>query len=99
LVSIAYLWKGQSKSIRQILQFASCVIVQSASEYAALQKRYAINGSYVIIKNGINQALFTPGVSPVVRDQNLILCVARIEGIKNQINLIKHLIIHGITFY
>jgi len=43
-----------------------------------------------VVPNGINPNLFklNPGIK---KDEKLVLCVARIEGIKNQINLIKAL--------
>jgi len=40
---------------------------------------------------GIDEQLFKPGNNNRQRQPDLVLCVARIEGIKNQLNLIKAL--------
>ena len=90
LVSIAYLWKGHQRSIKEILRKTNCVLVQAEEEYNDLVKLYHTNPPFAIIKNGIDNILFKPDAS-VERNNNLVLCVARIEGIKNQYNLIKAL--------
>jgi glycosyltransferase involved in cell wall biosynthesis len=43
-----------------------------------------------VVPNGVNTELFTYNES-VEKDSALVLCVARIEGIKNQLNLIRAL--------
>ena len=90
LVSVSYLWKGQRRSIKEILSKANCIIVQAEEEYSDLVKLYNIHSPFVIIKNGVDITLFKPDAS-IARNNNLVLCVARIEGIKNQVNLIKAL--------
>jgi len=90
LVSTNYLWKGQRRSIREILQKASCVFVQAEEEYWELVKKYNVLPAFELIYNGVDTELFKPDHA-VERQQNLVLCVARIEGIKNQYNLIKAL--------
>jgi glycosyltransferase involved in cell wall biosynthesis len=42
------------------------------------------------VPNGINTNLFVPN-GPLLKDNNLVVCAARIEGLKNQLNLIKAL--------
>ncbi len=88
LVSIAYLWMGQRRSIKKILRETKEVFVQAEEEYTALLKRYGVVPEYSVIRNGVNTELFQPVLSSQ-RDQRLVLCVARIEGIKNQYNLIR----------
>jgi glycosyltransferase involved in cell wall biosynthesis len=90
LMSKSYLWKGQRNSIREILRKAEMVLPNSNLEYERLVKQYSVDPRYMIIPNGINIALFTPDPT-IERDPFLVLCVARIEGVKNQLNLIKAL--------
>ena len=90
LSSIAYAWKGQRRSIIEILRNAVMILPNSRSEYRRVEQNYLGNVSNVIVPNGINSALFKYDPS-IKKDDNLVLCVARIEGIKNQLNLIKAL--------
>jgi len=90
LVSIAYLWKGQQGSIKEVLRKTSAVLVQATEEYDDLVKLYGISPAHYIVHNGINEYLFQHHKT-VVRKKNLVLCVARIEGIKNQYNLVRAL--------
>lgn len=88
--SKSYLWKGQKASIREILDKVSLVLPNSQKENEELIKRYQIKRPYAVIPNGIKEDLFQPDNS-AVRDNKLVLCVARVEGIKNQLNLIRAL--------
>ena len=87
LVSIAYLWKGQKRSVKEILRKANCVLVQAEKEYTELVRRYNITPPFAIVQNGVNTELLKANRA-ANRDENLVLCVARVEGIKNQVNLI-----------
>lgn len=93
LSTISYTWKGQRKSIIEILRTAAIVLPNSESESRRVQQTYSGNnnkGNYMVVPNGINPGLFN--CNPVTKkDDLLVLCVARIEGIKNQVNLIKAL--------
>ena len=88
LASYDYLWKGHQRSIREILSKAHCVIVNAEDEYRQLVETYQVSPAYAIAPNGIDEQLFTP-VPGIKREDDLVLCVARIEGIKNQLNLIE----------
>ena len=90
LVSIDYLWKGQRRSIKEILSKATCVLVQAKEEYNELVNLYNIHPPFSIVKNGVDTNLFTPGTADQ-KENNLVLCVARIEGLKNQYSLIQAL--------
>lgn len=90
LQSKEYLWKGHRKSIIAILSSARMILPNSANEYKRLEDFYSISKPHKVIPNGINEQVFRPDDS-VRRDENLVVCAARIEGIKNQINLIKAL--------
>jgi len=90
LKSIAYLWKGQRKSIIEILKHAAVILPNSESEYRRVLQAYKCPVKYRVIPNGIDPALFS-GNPAVKKEETLVLCVDRIEGIKNQLNLIKAL--------
>lgn len=84
-----FLLNGQKKSIRKIVNLTHMLLPNSKSEYERLSQAYDIRKKYRIIPNGIDKILFTPGMNEINRDERLILCVARIEGRKNQLNLIR----------
>ena len=90
LVSKVYLWKGHRKSILEILSKASIILPNTLREYEQLLSIYKISPEYCIVPNGVDPVLF-PANRPVKKDPQLVVCAARIEGIKNQQNLIKAL--------
>jgi glycosyltransferase involved in cell wall biosynthesis len=90
LRSKAFLWKGQTKSIRYILQNASVILPNSESEYRALKKVYGVDWPYLVVPNGIDPDLFH-NTGPLIKENDLVICAARIEGRKNQLSLIRAL--------
>ncbi|MEP6673914.1 MAG: glycosyltransferase family 4 protein [Ferruginibacter sp.] len=88
--SISYLWKGQQKSIQQVLHKTSCVLANSSLEHEKLAALYKIGAPVATVPNGVDPELFHPDIS-IDKDSTMVICVARIEGIKNQLNLIKAL--------
>jgi glycosyltransferase involved in cell wall biosynthesis len=90
LKSISYLWRGQHKSIRHILKKAAFVLPSSKMENAKLSEIFRVAPDYRIIPNGVDPDLFVYDET-IQKDEQMILSVARIEGIKNQLNLIKAL--------
>lgn len=90
LASLDYTWKGQGKSIIEILGKASMILPNSESEYRRLQQKYYSKVKYAVVPNGIDPALFKNDPA-IKKDKYMVLCVARIEGIKNQLNLIRAL--------
>jgi glycosyltransferase involved in cell wall biosynthesis len=96
IVSPRYWWYGQRGSVRRILRDAAILLPNSENEYLRLWRRYKIDRPYRIIPNAIDPDLFSPDPEPlspsgphVEREKDLVLCAARIEGIKNQLNLIR----------
>ena len=90
LRSIDYLWKGQQNSIKLLLKNAALILPNSISEYQRLKIRYGHTPKHMVVPNGIDPSLFTRQPE-IKKDELLVICVARIEGVKNQLNLIKAL--------
>jgi glycosyltransferase involved in cell wall biosynthesis len=88
--SVEYLLKGQKKSIKYILQKTACVLPNSESEYSRLTGKYGKAVHYKIIPNAIDPEIFHTE-EQMQRDDKKIICVGRVEGRKNQLNLIRAL--------
>ncbi len=90
LASLSYTWKGQRNSIVEILRNANLILPNSESENRRIQQNYSTDGEYLVVPNGIDPALFKiRGTNK--KDANLVISAARIEGIKNQLSLIRAL--------
>jgi len=90
LASRDYLWKGQRKSILEVLAKTAMILPNSKSEAGRVTRDYPPEVNYNVVTNGTDPLLFRYEPS-VKKDDLLVICVARIEGIKNQLNLIKAL--------
>lgn len=86
--TINFFFKGHAGSIKYILKKAAMVLPNSESEYKRLQADYGIFAKYKVVPNGINPLLFK---QTTIQERNIVLCVARIEGRKNQLNVIRAL--------
>lgn len=89
IASREYLWRGHNNSIRKILNNAAHLLPNSESEYRRLQQSFHIDKKYTVVPNGIDTEIFPS--SPIEKDPLMVVCAARIEGIKNQLNLVKAL--------
>jgi glycosyltransferase involved in cell wall biosynthesis len=88
--SFSYIWKGHKASIKEVLSKTSMVLPNSYLEYENLVSSYNVTSPCVMVPNGVDRRLFQPDES-IEKDPRLVLCVARVEGIKNQSNLIRAL--------
>ncbi|MBB6109521.1 Glycosyltransferase involved in cell wall bisynthesis [Mucilaginibacter lappiensis] len=90
LASLSYTWLGQRKSIKNILSRAAMILPNSESEYNRVIQSYERKVKHLVVPNGADQNLFQ--YDPAIKkDEKLVICAARIEGIKNQLNLIRAL--------
>lgn len=87
--SFSYLLSGHRKSVKKIIRKSSMLLPNSNSEYNRLVSHYSEKKSFMVIPNAIDSSLFKVINKDVERNSRLILCVGRIEGRKNQLNLIK----------
>lgn len=90
LMSLSYVWKGQKRSVMHVLKHARLLLPNSDSEYNRLTQKYNCSSDYMVIPNGVDTGLFRFDRN-MQKDDKLVLCVARIEGVKNQLNLIRAL--------
>ncbi len=91
IVSPSYLILGQAAAIKTILKKAAMLLPNSSSEYKRLLTRYHVERPYKVVFNAIDPEIFDPALYREEKDNSLVLSVGRIEGIKNQLNLIKAL--------
>lgn len=90
LMSRDYTWRGHHRSVLEVLKKTAMVLPNSESEYRRLLNNYGGRSKYIIVPNGIDQRVFSLKAD-VEKDEELVICVARIEGRKNQLNLIRAL--------
>jgi len=86
-----YLFKGHRASIKYIARKAKLLLPNSHSEYLRFVKKYKIESPYFKIPNAIDNSVFSKDISPNKAFENHVISVGRIEGRKNQLNLIKAL--------
>ncbi|MES2688976.1 MAG: glycosyltransferase family 4 protein, partial [Bacteroidota bacterium] len=82
-----FLW-GNKKSIRYILKRVGHILPNSESELGRLKKSFGKLPPATVVVNAIDRDIFFDrDKQPHVKEG--VLCVARIEGNKNQLNLIR----------
>ncbi len=86
----AYLKMGHRKSIQIILERASALLVNSTEEYDVIWQHYSTLPPCCVVTSGIDNNVFKP-VPASLKNKRLVICAARIEGIKNQLQLIRAL--------
>jgi glycosyltransferase involved in cell wall biosynthesis len=92
IISKRYIWLGHKKSIQKIITGANLLLPNSESEYHRLLQSYGVKSDYSIIPNAADTFVFNyDAEQQSKRNAKMILCVARIEGRKNQLNLIRAL--------
>jgi glycosyltransferase involved in cell wall biosynthesis len=88
--SLAYLFLGHKKSVEKLIKLSDVLLPNSNSEYNRLKTDFTFEKKYFSIPNAINADLFKIN-NEVEKDNNLVISIAKIDGRKNQINLIKAL--------
>jgi glycosyltransferase involved in cell wall biosynthesis len=88
MMSFSYAWKGQKKSIHEIITKATLILPNSSSEYIRLKQIYGCQTNHIVVPNAVDGNLFRFN-KEAKKDPKLVICIARIEGIKNQLNLIR----------
>ena len=86
-----FLFHGQFKSILYVAKNAKLLLPNSHSEYKRLEKLLQKSFPYKKVVNAIDPGVFKDSVIENKNYKNHILMVGRIEGRKNQLNVIKAL--------
>lgn len=86
-----YLFNGHHASIKYVANKASLLLPNSHNEYNRFVKQYNTATPYLKIPNAIDKLIFSTTITPNEDFKNHVLSVGRIEGRKNQLNLIKAL--------
>ncbi len=94
--STKFLLKGQTKSIKYIVKRSRLLLPNSHSEYKRIYPLIQFDHPYRKIVNAIDKNIFDSSVVENSGYKDHVLCVGRIEGRKNQSNLIKAMIGTGI---
>ncbi|GAB3800339.1 glycosyltransferase [Spirosoma humi] len=87
-----YLLNGHHNSIKYVAKEAKFLLPNSASEYKRFVNSYSIERPYYIIPNAIDSTLFKEETTPNSEYLDHVVCVGRIEGRKNQLNVVKALL-------
>lgn len=87
-----YIYKGHKRSVQQLAENARFLLPNSENEYQRFVNSYGVERPYKVVYNGVDLEVFTDGgVLSFEKIENSVLCVSRIEGKKNHLNLIKAL--------
>ncbi|WP_443939719.1 glycosyltransferase [Pedobacter sp. MW01-1-1] len=89
--SVDYLLKGHRKSVQYVAEKSALLLPNSHSEYNRLAKDYQLKHPYEKVVNAIDPSVFKEDAEVNEQYQDYVLSVGRIEGRKNQLNLIKAL--------
>jgi glycosyltransferase involved in cell wall biosynthesis len=102
IVSREYLRWGQARSVAFVARHARMLLPNSESEYARFSAKYSVTPAYRVVPNGVRADLGTRTYPQTDRYRRAVLCMGRIERLKNQLNLIRalnhtpyQLFIHG----
>ena len=90
IMSLKYLFLGHHRSVAQVLRRCQLLLPNSISEQERLKSDFEYSGVHRVIPNGVDQEMFHLTL-PLAHKKNAVLCVARIEPQKNQLQLIKAL--------
>jgi glycosyltransferase involved in cell wall biosynthesis len=82
LISHEYLC-GHKRAIKKILNGASAILPNSASERNRIVRDFEFGGESVVVPNGVDLDLFKTIPEGITREQKVI-CVAQVFGMKNQ---------------
>lgn len=89
--SRSYLLQGHARSVKKVAQGAAVLLPNSENEYRRFVERYGVKRPYHVVPNGISEEVANRVSSRNPKYEGAVLCVARVEGRKNQLGLIRAL--------
>jgi len=86
--------QGYAKLQKEVLKLVDALLPNSSSEMNRIIIDFNLTGKrYFVVPNAVDSKLFSDDALVIDKElnkfRNCILCVARIEGIKNQLNVVK----------
>ncbi len=87
LLDNRYLFRGHKASTEKVLQNAAHLLPNSHNEYQRIKADYNFETDYSVVPNAVNDVFLEQTVHSNAKQG--VVCVGRIERIKNQLNLIK----------
>jgi glycosyltransferase involved in cell wall biosynthesis len=88
---LEFIITGQEHSIKKIMIRSSALLPNSQSELNRLKEKFQIDFRNFIVPNAVNTTIFNPKIENIKRLKKRVICVARVEELKNQMNLIMAL--------
>lgn len=86
-----YLVQGHRKSVKYLIKNSKVLLPNSQNEYDRLVKKYGLGNDYIVVPNAIDPVMYKKTTNILENFRNRIVCVARVEGRKNQLNLVRAL--------
>ncbi len=86
-----YLWWGHRRSVRYIANRAAMLLPNSHSEYKRFSSKYNVNTDYRVVPNGVSTEYVGRQFGENAKYKDAVICMARIEGLKNQLSLVRAL--------
>ena len=83
---ITYLMRGQKKAMQDLFNRSDAIVASSESERTRLDDAFAVGEKTSVIPLGVNPAVIQ---TEEAEERTGVICVGRIEGLKNQLNLIR----------
>ena len=87
--STNYLLWGHRRSVKYLIRNAKVLLPNSVNEYKRLVKKYGEEQKFIAVPNAIDTAMYFATKIVDEKYKDAVLCVARVEGRKNQLNLIR----------
>lgn len=88
--SLAYLLKGQKRSMLQIISRAAVIFASSKSEKNRIDGAFGCAQKTEVLPLGLDSAFFPPKKEfESTKHRSGVICVGRVEGLKNQLNAIR----------
>ena len=89
--SSKYLLWGHKRSTQYIAKRAAMLLPNSHSEYNRFAAKYQVERPYHAVPNGVNEKYVNQQFPPFEKYKGAVICMGRVEGRKNQLNLVRAL--------
>lgn len=89
--SKSYLLRGHRASVRHLITASKVLLPNSKNEYDRLVSKYRLTNDYIVVPNAIDPVMYRKTLNVLEDFKDTVVCVARVEGRKNQLNLVRAL--------